>query len=353
MEHTVSERRQLALLLAGLVLLTAVGFVGATLFPEACDDLEQVGQLDLRFADADDALHVDEQTGSALQALGEDAGIGPWKGAVPLPEGATVHRSEFGFFVVTADEFVVLRPSMGIASAPRGRAGLDVFPAGTSLALRAADGETGVYNGEYELDRCGELPADADVLAVDRGFAVVRDGAEVVLRTLSGDEVWRAPAVAGAHVTEDAVLLGQDGDVAQHDARTGAVVDRFADVPVPATVPWLEAVDDQLLLPAEAGLLPLLVEEEVLASSAVAPLPFVGPPLDAAVAPGGVVAIGASEGGATAIALTGAAATLLPEGVAATELHASQDGHVGLVVEVDGRRGLLVYGPFQVAFADG
>lgn len=346
----MSERRQLALLLAGLVALTAVGVVGASLFPEACEDLERAGDLELAFTDAADALPVAAEVGATLEGLGEVAGFGPWRGAVALPDDALVTRSEFGFFVADADDFAVLRPSLGIASVARGRAGLDVIPAGTSIALRAEDGETAVFNGEYELDRCGELPADLDVLALDRGFAVVADGPEVALVSLSGGELWRAPALQGAHVSADAVVLGQDGLVELRDVRDGEVLDRVTEVPQPAPVPWLAAAGDALLLPADSGVVPLSVATAALETGAPVDLPFAGPVTAAVVTPGGVVGLAtadpADESVAAALATDRVARPAdLPPGVTPVGLHASEDGHVGVVVEVDGARALLVYGP--------
>lgn len=332
----MSERRQLALLLAGLVTLTLVGVVGATVFPEPCEGLEQVGELDLRFTDAVDSLPVAVDDGTSLEELGEDLGIGPWRGAVALPEDADVSRSEFGFFVTTAEDFVVLRPSMGIASAARGRAGLDVIPAGTSLALRAADGETGVVNSEYEMDRCGELPADLEVLAIDRGFAVVVDGGEVALVTLSGDEVWRAPAATAAHVHEEVVVLGRGDELELRSVRTGDVV---ATTAAGVGAPWLSAVGD-LVLRSGAGVDRVgLLAEGFVEQDAVA----IDEAAEVAVGtPAGVVAV--LDDGRVVTDRT-AAGVALPAGVTALELHASEDGHVGLIVEVEGSRALLVYGP--------
>lgn len=346
----MSERRQLALLLAGLVALTAVGVVGASLFPEACEDLERAGELELTFTDADDALPVAAQVGATLEGLGEAAGIGPWRGAVALPDGALVTRSEFGFFVADDDAFAVLRPSLGIASVARGRTGLDVIPAGTSLALRAEDGETAVFNGEYELDRCGALPAAVDVLALDRGFAVVADGPEVALVSLSGGELWRAPALRGAHVSADAVVLGQDGLVELRDVRDGEVLDRFADVPLPTPVPWLDAVGDTLLLPVEGGVVPLTVGNAAVGPAAAVDLPFARPVTAAVLTPGGIVALSTADPADESVAAALATDRVvrpadLPPGVTPVGLHASEDGHVGVVVEVDGARALLVYGP--------
>jgi hypothetical protein len=347
----VSERRQLTLLLVGLLVLTTAGVVGATLFPEDCEELERRGELELAFTDATAALPVDDQVGAALEALGPTAGIGPWRGAVTLPDGAVVSRSEFGFFIVTAEDFVVLRPSLGIASAPRSRAGAAAIPTGTSLALRAADGETGVFNGEYELDRCGQLPPNGDVLALDRGFAVVTDGPEVALVTLSGDEVWRAPSVRAAHITGEQVVLAEGALVELRDLQSGEVLDRLDDLPLVTPVPWIAAVDDRLLLPAVGGVVPVTIGSAALDPEVAVSLPGAsGPVLDAAGTPGGIVALGAADpGGGTVspVILTDRSAlpAEVPPSVDLLELHASEDGHVGLLVAVDGVRALLVFGP--------
>lgn len=346
----MSERRQLALLLVGLLVLVGIGFVGATLFPEGCEDLEQVGDLSLTLADAADALPLSDEDGESVQQLGEELGIGAWRGAVALPDDALVTPSEFGFFVVTDTAFTVLRPSFGIASAARGRTGLDVIPAGTSLALRAADGETGVVNGEYELERCGQLPPDADVLGLDRGIAVVADGAEVVAVTLSGDELFRAPATAAAHVTGDTIVLGEDRLVELRDVRGGEVLDRLVEVPVPAPVPWIDAAADRLLLRAQGGVLPVTVGAAALDREDPVALPLASEPvLEAVTTPAGIVAHGlaANRGEPQAAALAtdrSPRPAEFPPAVEILALRASADGHVGVVVEVDGARALLVYG---------
>ncbi len=349
----MSERRQLALLLAGLVALVGIGIGGATLFPERCTGLEQLGDLDLAFADAADALPLSQEDGETVHRVGEEVGIGSWRGAVALPDGARILPSEFGFFIVTEQDFTVLRPSIGIASAARGRAGLDVLPAGASLALRAADGETGVFNGEYELDRCGQLPPDDAVRTIDRGFALVEDGSELVLVTLSGDEVWRTPSVPGSHLAEDVVVLGQDTLLELRDIRTGEVVDTTTtttDVPVPAPVPWLHATEDRLLLAADTGIVPVTFGAGGLDLGEVVPLPLAPGPVTAAVrTPGGIVALGQSNNRDEPLAAALATdrspvAGELPPAIEAVALHTSQDGHVGVVVEVDGQQALLVYG---------
>lgn len=346
----MSERRQLALLLAGLVVLVGIGFVAATLAPQGCEDLQQVGDLPLVFADAADALPLSDEDGESVQQVGDELGIGAWRGAVALPDEAWVAPSEFGFFVVTDTALTVLRPSFGIASAGRSRAGLDVIPTGTGLALRAPDGETGVLNGEYELERCGQLPPDAEVLALDRGIAVLADDAEVVAVTLSGDDLFRAPATAAAHVLGDTVVLGEDELVELRDVRGGEVLDRMAGVPVPAPVPWIDAGAGQLLLRVEGGVLPVTVGAATLDRAEPVALPFAPGPVPGAVTtPAGLVAYGAvGDGGeprAAALATDRSPRPAeFPPAVTVLSLRASADGHVGVVVEVDGDRALLVYG---------
>lgn len=342
----MSEGRQLTLLLVGLLVLVAIGFVGATLFPEECEDLEQVGDLELVLTSASAALPLTGEDGDAVERVADDLGIGNWRGAVALPDDARVTPSEFGFYVVTDTAFTVLRPSFGLASAARGRQGLDVIPAGTSLALRAPGGETGIVNSEYELERCGQLPPEAEVLALDRGIAVLDDGAEVVAVTLSGDELFRAPATAGAHVVGDTVVLGEGELVELRDVRDGEVLDRLADVPVPSPVPWIDAAADQLLLRSDGGVLPLGVGAAAFEPADPVALPLTSGPVHGAVTtPAGIVAYGTVDGRTAALATDRSQRPVaFPPPVSVQDLRASADGHVGIVVEVEGARALLVYG---------
>lgn len=340
----MSEQRQLALLLVGLVVLAAVGIVGATLFPEGCEDLQQAGQLELRFADADAALPLSAEDGAAVQALGTELGIGEWRGAVALPGDAVVSPSEFGFFVVTSDDFTVLRPGLGIASAARGRVLLDAVPAGTSLALRDRDGTTAVVNSEYEVDRCGELPVGTEVLSVDRGFAVVRDGEEVALVTLSGDEVWRAPDAGSAHVVADRVVLGRPSGIELRDVRTGDVLDT-AEASRAGAPPWVHAAGDRVLVLRGGELVPVSFTEDTFEVGDPLELPVRA--RDGATTPGGVVVAGDADGGGVALASDRApGGVALPDGLAVADLYVSEDGHVGVLVSTDqGDVALLVYGP--------
>lgn len=345
----MSERRQLALLLAGLVVLVAVGIGGATLFPEPCSGLEQLGDLELEFVDAADALPLSDADGEAVEAVGEEVDIGPWRGAVALPDDAWILPSEFGFFVVTETDFTVLRPSIGIASAARGRDGLDVLPAGRAIALRAPDGETGVYDGEYELERCGTLPSDADVLAIDRGFAAVGDDAGTRLVTLSGDEVWSSEvAAAAAHISGDWVLLSTpDGQLRLVDVRTGELLDELeAGNRLPG---WWWADHQGVVIQDGSGPLAVdVVDGTLVPREQVISAPPTGEPLHGIVRTGaGLLALGTTlVDGAEAAALTiGGPEVRLPAGVQAVRLDRSPTGLVGLLVEVDGARALLLYGP--------
>lgn len=336
----MSERRQLALLFAGLVVLTAIGVVSATIFPEPCEELEQLGDIDVRFTDAADALPLSVAEGAAVEALGEGLGIGPWRGAVALPDDAAVSRSEFGFFVVTSDDYIVLRPSMGIASASRGRAGLDAIPVGTSLLLRAADGETAVVNGEYEVDRCGSLPPTPEVLTADRGFAVVGDEDEVELVTLSGDVLWTAPGTDLAHLVDDRVLLARDETIEVRELQSGDAVGSVDAVDMDGPS-WAWAFADELLVPGDDEFRRLVVGEEL----ALVPTGVDAAARPATGTPGGVVAALVGPGGPRLVTDRGGAVAV-PAGLAVTELHASQDGHVGVLLRAaTGERALAVYGP--------
>lgn len=347
----MSEGRQLALLLVGLVALVGIGIGGATLFTERCTGLEQLGDLELSFADAADALPLTTEDGEAVHRVGEEVGIGPWRGAVALPDGARVLPSEFGFFVVTDDDFTVLRPSMGIASASRGRTGLDVIPAGTSLALRAADGETGVFNGEYELDRCGELPADAHVLAIDRGFAVVQDDAGGTrLVTLSGDEVWSSEVQAtAAHIASDWVLVtAPEGQLRLVDLRTGELLDELeAGNRLPG---WWWADDQGAVIQDGFGPRAIDVVDGTLVAGEQggSVLPTDAPlhgviRTDAGLLNLWTTSVDGAE--AAVLSMSGGPDITLPTGVLPVRLDRSPTGPVGVLVEVDAARALLVYGP--------
>lgn len=342
----VSERRQAVLIVAGLVTLVLVGIVAATLFPEPCESLVEVGELPLSFTDAADALPLSDEDATSVQLVGEELGIGAWRGAVALPDDARITSSELGFFVVTDQAFTVLRPSLGVVSAARGRAGLDVVSAGPSLALRAPDGEIGVYSGEFEQERCGRLPPDTEVLALDRGIAVLTDGDEVSAVTLSGDELFRAPKTVAAHVVEDTVVLGDLASVELRRISGGETFDRLG--VSDASGPWVTAAGDRLLLRTEAGVLPVRIGDAGLEPEAPVSLPFAtGAEVHVVATPAGIVASGPiADGQQTAALVTDRSDRVvrLPSIVSVESLHASSDGNVGILATTDGGRALLIYG---------
>lgn len=346
----MSEGRQLALIVVGLVALAAVGVVSATLYPEPCEGLLEAGELPLAFTDVDDALPLPDEAAASVQQVGETLGIGPWRGAVALPDDAWVASSEFGFFVLTDDDFTVLRPSMGLVSAARSRSGLDVVSAGTSLALRAPDGETGIYDGEYEQERCGDLPGDVDVLALDRGIAVLDDGRQVRGVTLSGNDLFRAPVADAAHVVDDTVVLVRRGAFELRDIRGGDVLARLDGPAAAGPVAWLGAASDQLLVGVENSVQPVVVDDVDLRSQPLVRLPFEATSdLRAVITPAGIVASGYADDGdgelVAALATNRADGFVpLPSSMSVQSLHASADGHVGVVATVSGARALLVYG---------
>ena len=344
----MSEGRQLVLLLLGGVVLAAVGVVAATVFPEPCEDVEGIGDLELAFVPAAAALAVEEGEATALEAIGEEIGIGPWRGAVTLPEGTRVLPSDFGFFAVTDSDLVALRPGSARASAPRDVSDVEVVGiAGTSAGLVTDDRRIAVVSSDYERERCGELPPDGEVLAVDRGFAALADDGGQTLRlwTLSGDDVRSVglgdPVLAATIVDEYAVVA----------TTRGAWVEPFRDdepvdsVPLDAATP-LDAVDGRLLV-REAGrpgeVLVLAAAADGTLDTRVVAAP--GEVVDAAVSPGGVVLVTPDAVAADDVVVTDpVSAASLPPGVVPTEVVVSEDGQVGVVVDGPVSPVLLVWG---------
>ena len=111
----------------------------------------------------------------------------------------------------------------------RTRAGLDILSAGRPFALRAPDGRIGVHNGKYGQVHCGELPPDAEVLARERGMAVLADAGGVTAVTLSGNALFRAPEPSAANVVGDTVVLGDRASIELRDLRGVEVLDRPAE----------------------------------------------------------------------------------------------------------------------------
>jgi hypothetical protein len=167
--------------------------------------------------------------------------------------------------------------------------------------------------------------------------------------TLSGDELFRAPAVAAAHINADSVLLGEDRLIELRDVPGGEVLDRITDVPVPAPQPWIAARGDQLLLRAEGGLQPVVVGAAGLEREEPVALPFEGPVLQAVGTPRGIVAqalVDPGDGPSVAALASDRSPqpAAFPAVLSVLDLRASADGHVGVVAEVDGARALLIYG---------
>ena len=131
-------------------------------------------------------------------------------------------------------------------------------------------------------------------------------------------------------------MLGRGDELELRSVRTGDVV---ATTAAGVGAPWLSAVGD-LVLRSGAGVDRVgLLAEGFVEQDAVA----IDEAAEVAVGtPAGVVAV--LDDGRVVTDRT-AAGVALPAGVTALELHASEDGHVGLIVEVEGSRALLVYGP--------
>ncbi len=335
----LSEGRQLALLLVGGLLLVAVGIGAATLVPEPCEDLEGIGTLELSFTDAAAVLPAAVDDATAVEGIGEALGVGVWRGAVALPPGAELLPSDFGFFVVTDTDLVALRPGSGLASAPRNVTGLDaVSVGGTSVGLVTEDGRVVVVASDYERERCGSVPADAEVLAVDRGVAVLATGADVLVRTLSGDDVARftpPDPVEGALLVGDRLVVATEAALLEGDVRDEAAgLESVAEL---GSV--LAAAGERVVVVAAPA--PTTVVDQQLAGDGTVRETSVGAgsPLDAVPTPAGPIVL--TDG----VLVTDRGGRVeLPTGLEPSSLHASLDGQVGLLVA--GRDGpvLLTWG---------
>lgn len=335
----MSEGRQLALLLVGGLLLVAVGIGAATLVPEPCEDLEGIGTLELSFTDAVAVLPASVTDPAAVEAMGEALGVGPWRGAVALPAGADLLPSDFGFFVVTESDLVALRPGSGLASAPRDVTGLDaVSVSGTSVGLVTEDGRIVVVASDYERERCGGVPAEARVLAVDRGVAVLGTGADVLVRTLSGEDVAR---FAPPDPVESALLVGDRLVVATGTALLeGDVRDDAAGLAPAAELGRVLAAAGERVVVVTAAAPTTVVDRQLAGDEAVRETSVgTATALDAVPTPAGTVVLTDD-----ALVTDRGGRAELPAGLAPTSLHASLDGQVGLLVE--GRDGpvLLTWG---------
>lgn len=338
----MSEGQQLALLLGGAVALALVGIVAATVFPEPCEEFEGIGQLDLAFVAATTALDVTDEQGAAIELVGERLGIGTWRGAVALPAGTRVLGDDFGFFAVTESDLVALRPGSGIASAPRDVTGYEVIEVGaTSAGLVADDGTIAVISSDYERERCGTLPVGAEVLGVDRGFAIVDAPGGVAVRTLSGDEVAAAaldaPALAATIDSDDAIVVTEDQAVrlSLRTLERDGVVD-------------LGPVDEVLAARAGRALLRLDEQPTVALDVSMDESPE-GLRVDRLSADGFIVDAVATPAGTVVLTDAGLQTdrrrtVALPSGIAPTSLVVSEDGQVGLVVDHDDGTVLLVWG---------
>ncbi len=354
----MSEGRQLTLLLAAGAVMMVVGFAGAALFPEACDDLEILGTLELDFSDAVDALPIDAATAAEAENLGTQLGIGPWRGAVAVPQDATLLPSESGLFIITDTDVVATRPLIGVTSAPRGREGLGLLASTEAFALVDDEGTIGVFDGEYEQERCGELPLDAGrVLDLDRGFVVTTQdqadasgGAaeEMALRTLAGDEIWVAPTPGAvrfpwAVVAEDRVHLSGGLQVETRSLRSGDVLGTLE---LPGSGSALQDVrEGRLLLMAGPSAGEPLVVEDVdgvlaFADTAFPTLPELGM-RGATLTPHGVV------GHVGELLFTDRdTSASAPSGLRVLDVLASGNGFVGVLMEAqDGARAVLYFGP--------
>lgn len=328
-------------MLVGLLVLAGLGFGGAALFPDECAALERRGDLVLRYEGVAGALGVEESVGVELSGLGEAAGLGGFRGAVAVPDDATLLPAEAEFFVVTDDQFTVMRPGFGAISNARERDREQVVPAHRAIGIRAEDGTTVLYDGELDELRCGELVEPSRILDVDRGVSIVRDGDATAAVTLSGDRLWSRDlggTPRWAWVVDRTVLVGTERGAVEVTLPEGDLLTELGGEPLDV----LDALGSRVLAAnvATGGL--VLVDAELGATTDVPTTPVAV----SALLPEGELGIGVADGRLVA-AGSGVAggAVDAPDGLRVAEVVTTDDGTIALLLELGARRAVLQWGP--------
>ncbi len=164
------QRRAVAGVLAGALVLGAVGVAGAILVTSGpCEDLLPPGPAPEAVADGAEVLaavapDADLPALAAdVVAVGERLGLGPVRGATPAPPEVTALPFDDGSFVVTDrdDVRIIDTAIIAVATGREHRADVSVRPAADQVGVVVSEGGLDTliarYDGDLKLTACREL----------------------------------------------------------------------------------------------------------------------------------------------------------------------------------------------------
>ena len=269
------QRRALAGVLVGALVLGAVGVVGAILVTSGpCEDLLPPGPSPEAVADGSEVLaevapDADLPAIAAdVVALGEELGLGPVRGATASLADVTLVPFDEGTYVVADDDHVRIIDTaiIAVASGRERRPDVDLRPAGDQVGVVVSEDDRDTliarYDGDLKLQACRELDGEARVVHLSGGVAVLSSGRDVDVARLDGGSLWRASEVLTDPVSDAAVtgrlaLVASTSEVAAFDLRSGEPVWRVTSAEVGGALSEdaiLLAGDDVVFLSSAAGI---------------------------------------------------------------------------------------------------
>lgn len=292
-EEQRRQRRAVALVLAGVVVLGGLGIAASVVFVGGpCDDLLPPSFTSPpAVVDGGEVIEAvaPEADGPAVAAdvvaVSETLGLGPVRGATPGSADATAIPVDDAVFVVADDRHVrILDTGVVAVATGRERSGQTTFvPAGEQVGVierdLAGDVLLARFDEDLSLTGCREIDPAGVVTHVSRGIALVSRGDRLEAAGIDGGRLWSAdgvpgtPAIDGATTGLLAVIASRD-EVAALDVRSGELRwsvtaeqlgDALADDPI------LLAGDDVVVLATRSSVVRLDGRDgRVLATDAVA-----------------------------------------------------------------------------------
>lgn len=239
-EEQRRQRRAVAAVLAGIVVLGAIGIIASiVLVGGPCDDLlpasftappAVVDGADVIAAVAPDADAP--SVAAAVVAAGETLGLGPVRGATVGAAEAVAIPVDDAVYVVADDDHVRIIDT-GIVAVATGRERPEqatVVPVGAQIGLvqRELTGDVLIarYDEDLSLTACRELDPPGVVAHLAGGLALVTRGTTVEAAGLDGRTLWTAEGIPGTPTLDAATtgllaVLASHDQIAAVDVRTG------------------------------------------------------------------------------------------------------------------------------------